>query len=67
MTKINLQEFYLGDKYNVMGEATKDFLLNGSPDIEEQTGIELLIVKHTLIAAEKMKLENDYILEKSEM
>ncbi len=63
MAKLTLQELYLGDKYNIMGEAIKDFLQNGSPDYEERTGIELLIVKHTILATEKMKQNGDYVLD----
>ena len=61
MAQLTLQQLYLGDKYNIIGEVFKDFWSNGSPDQEERTGLELLIVKHTLIASEKMKQNGDYI------
>ena len=61
MAQLTLQQLYLGDKYNIIGEVFKDFWSNGSPDVEERTGLELLIVKHTLIATEKMKQNGDYI------
>ncbi|MFI3325229.1 MAG: hypothetical protein R3Y35_03540 [Clostridia bacterium] len=68
MAKFTLQEFYLGDEYNVMGEAVKDLLTNGSPDYEERTGIELLIAKHSIKAAIKMIEKGDFILDlESEM
>lgn len=52
MVKLTLQQLYLGNKYNIIGEVFKDFWQNGSPDVEERTGIELLIVKHTILAME---------------
>ncbi len=68
MAKLTLQELYLGDKYNIMGKAIKDFLQNGSPDYNERTGMELLIVKHIVLTTEKMKQNGDYVLDfESEM
>ena len=61
MAELTLQQLYLSDKYNIIGELFKDFWNNGSPDPEERTGLELLIVKHTLIASEKMKQNGDCI------
>ncbi len=63
MAKLTLQELYLDDKYNIMGKAIKDFLQNGSPDYNERTEIELLIVKHTILATGKMKQNGDYVLD----
>lgn len=43
-----------------MGKVIKDFLQNGRPaEYDERTWLEMLLVKHTLIAAEKMKNEGD--------
>ena len=61
MAKLTLQQLYLGEKYNIIGEVLKDFWNNGSPDKEERTGLELLIVKHTILAMEKLKNEGDCI------
>ena len=61
MAKLTLQQLYLGDKYNIIGEVFKDFWSNGSPDPKERTGLELLIVKHTILAMEKLKNEGDCI------
>ena len=61
MAELTLQQLYLGDKYNIIGEVLKDFWSNGSPDVEERTGLEILIVKHTLIASENMKQNGDCI------
>ena len=40
----------------------KDFFKNGCPSgYDERTWVEMLIVKHALIAAEKMKNEGDTV------
>ena len=40
----------------------KDFLQNGCPsEYDERTCLEMLLVKHALIAAEKMKNEGDTV------
>ncbi|WP_317854563.1 hypothetical protein [Chakrabartyella piscis] len=68
MTKLTLQRLHLGDKYNIMGNATKDFLQNSAPVYDERTEIELLIIKHTTLITKKMKHCSDYILDfESEM
>lgn len=62
MARISIEDLYRGEgggakyaKGGIMGAAVKDFLLNGVPqEYDEQTWIELLIVKHTLAAAEKI-------------
>ena len=61
MANLTLQQLYLSDKYNIIGEVFKDFCNNGSQDSEERTGLELLIVKHTILAMEKLKNEGDCI------
>ncbi len=63
MAKLTLRQIYHGDKYNIMGEVIKDFMENGSPDVQENTGLELLIVKHTIKATEKMRKNGDYLSE----
>lgn len=63
MANIKLVDFYLGDKYNVMGKVVKEFVLQGSPDADERTGLELLIVKHTLLAAKELEKNGDCISE----
>lgn len=66
MTQMSLEELYrgesAGEKYGIMGEVMKDFLQNGCPSkYDERTWVEMLIVKHALIAAEKMKNEGDTV------
>ncbi len=45
-----------------MGAVTKEILASGIPEAyDEETWIEMLIVKHTLVAAEQMKKEGDFV------
>lgn len=66
MAQMSLEELYrgegVGEKHGIMGEVMKDFLQNGCPsEYDARTWLEMLLVKHTLIAAEKMKNEGDTV------
>lgn len=62
MARMTVEEVYRGEKYDVMSAATVEYLTNGRPaEYDERTWVEMLIVKHALIAADKMKLEGDSI------
>lgn len=66
MAQISLEELYRGEgagaKYGIMGEVMKDFFTNGRPsEYDERTWLDMLLVKHTLIAADKMKIEGDTV------
>ena len=62
MARITVQDVYNGAKYDVMSAAVAEYLSNGRPaGYDERTWVEMLIVKHALIAADKMKLEGDSI------
>ena len=62
MARMTVEEVYRGEKYDVMGAATVDYLNNGRPsEYDERTWLEMLLVKHALIAAEKMKNEGDTV------
>ncbi len=62
MAQISIAEIYSGEKYDVMSAAMADYLKNGCPtEYDERTWVEMLIVKHTLIAADKMKIEGDTV------
>jgi len=62
MARITVEEVYNGEKYDVMSAATVEYLTNGRPaEYDERTWVEMLIVKHALIAADKMKLEGDTV------
>ena len=63
MAQITVEEIYRGEKYDVMSTATADYLINGRPsEYDERTWLEMLLVKHALIVAEKMKNEGDTVL-----
>lgn len=66
MARMSLEELYrgegVGEKYGIMEEVMKDFLQNGRPsEYDERTWLEMLLVNHTLITAEKMKNEGDTV------
>lgn len=62
MARITVEEVYNGDKYDVMSAATADYLMNGrAAEYDERTWLEMLLVKHALMAAEKMKSEGDTV------
>ena len=62
MARITVEEAYRGEKYGVMSAAMADYLTQGRPaEYDERTWVEMLIVKHALIAAVKMKSEGDSI------
>lgn len=66
MAQMSLEELYrgegAGEKYGILGKVMKDFFENGRPsEYDERTWLEMLLVKHTLMAAEKMKNEGDTV------
>lgn len=66
MAQMSLEELYrgegAGEKYGIMGEVMKDFFENGRPsEYDERTWLDMLLVKLTLIAADKMKNEGDTV------
>ena len=66
MAQMSLEELYrgesAGEKYGILGEVMKDFLQNGHPsEYDEWAWLDMLLVKHALIAAEKMKNEGDMV------
>ena len=62
MARITVEEVYRGEKYGVMSAAMAEYLRDGRlAEYDERTWVEMLIVKHALIAADKMKSEGDSI------
>lgn len=66
MAQISLEDFYrgenAGDPYNIIGEVWKGLFTNGCPIGYDVTAwIEMLFVKHTLIAAEQMRKKGDFV------
>ena len=61
MAKYTLEELYYGDKYNIMGNVAAEILRRGACE-DEQTQIELCLVKHTLLVAQRMANEGDEVI-----
>ena len=69
MAQISVEQLYRGEgggaKYGsggIMGAVTEELLTHGVPDgYDERTWIEMLLVKHTLVAVEQMKNEGDFV------
>lgn len=62
MAQISISEIYSGEKYAVMGAAVAEYLRDGRPsEYNERTWMEMLLVKHALITADKMKMEGDTV------
>ena len=56
MARITVEEVYNGAKYDVMSAAMAEYLRNGCPPVyDERTWLEMLLVKHALIAAMLLK------------
>ena len=66
MAQMSLEELYrgegVGEKYGILGEVMKDFLQNGrAAEYDERTWVDMLLVKHALIVADKMEIEGDTV------
>ena len=69
MARISVEELYRGEgggaKYGssgIMGAVTREMLTRGLPEgYDEQPWLEMIIVKHTLAAVEKLKKEGDSV------
>lgn len=62
MAQISIAEIYSGEKYGVMGAAIADYMRNGRPsEYDEKTWVDMLLLKHALIAVDKMKIEGDTV------
>ena len=66
MAQMSLEDLYrgegAGEKYGILEELMKDFFKNECPSkYDERTWLDMLLVKHALIAAEKMKNEGDTV------
>ena len=62
MARITVEQVYRGEKYDVISAVMADYLKNGRPaEYDERTWVEMLLVKHALITADKMRNEGDSI------
>lgn len=72
MAKITLKELYRGEgtgaKYGgIMNRVAAELLTRGHPaDYDEQTWLELQLIRHTLLMAEQMRKEGDCVSDLSE-
>ena len=63
MAAYTVEEIFNGNKYSVMSEVVKEILLAGpyeSPE-DEQTAIEMVYVKHTILVLREMEKNGDVI------
>ena len=64
MAQIIIAEIYSGEKYGVMSAAIAAYMCNARPsEYDERTWIDMLLIKHALIAAEKIRQEGDTMSE----
>ena len=62
MAQLTIEQIYNGAKYDIMSKVLSEYLKDGRPkEYDERTWIELLIVKHSINAACKMKKEGDTV------
>lgn len=62
MAQISIAEIYSGEKYGVMSAAMAEYLKDGRPsEYDERTWVDMLLVKHALIVADKMEIEGDTV------
>ena len=61
MAQITIEELYHGEKYNIMGNALAELMTKGKETNNVRTALELLIVKHTLLAAQQAQNNGDTI------
>ncbi len=61
MAQIKIEELYHGDKYNVMGNALAELMKEGKETNDTRTVLELMLVKHTVLAVKKAQANGDTI------
>lgn len=61
MAKITIEELYHGEKYNIMGNALAEFMTEGKETKDTRTVLELMLVKHTVLAVQKVQASGDTI------
>ena len=61
MAQITIEELYHGEKYNIMGNALAEIMTEGKETNDTRTTLELLLVKHTVLAVQKAQDNGDTI------
>lgn len=59
MAQIKIEELYHGEKYNIMGNAVAELMAEGKEENDVRTALELLIVKHILLAAKQAQINGN--------
>jgi hypothetical protein len=61
MAQITIEELYHGEKYNIMGNALAELMTEGKETNDTRTALELMLVKHTVLAVKKTQANGDTI------
>lgn len=62
MAQLTVEQIYKGKKYDIMSAIFSDYLKNGKPkDYDGRTWLDLLTVKQSINAANKMLQEGDTV------
>ena len=63
MAAYTFEEIFNGNKYSVMSEVVKELLLSGPYESaeDEQTAIEMVYVKHTILVLREMEKNGDTV------
>lgn len=66
MAQISLEDFYKGENagksYGIVNKVFEDLYWNGIPVVfDENEWIQMLYIKHTLIAAEQIRKRGDFV------
>ncbi|MBP3309392.1 MAG: hypothetical protein J6L05_01080 [Ruminococcus sp.] len=61
MARITIEELYHGEKYNIMGNAVAELMTEGKETNNIRTALELMLVKHTVLAVQKAQTNGDTI------
>ena len=63
MAQLTIEQIYKGEKYDIMSAVFFDYIKNGRPKgYDERTWLDLLTVKNSINAANKMLQEGDTVL-----
>ena len=63
MPQLTIEQIYKGEKYDIMSAVFSYYLKNGIPkDYDERTWLDLLTVKYSINAAQKMLQEGDTVV-----
>ena len=63
MPQLTIEQIYKGEKYDIMSTVFSDYLKSGKPrKNDERTWLDLLTVKHSINATQKMLQEGDTVL-----